>query len=144
MMKKMVIALTLIAMSGCASIVNDKNQKVIISASNGQAIKGTVQDVTTSTVKVDGKTQKKTDQVVSASFEGKPADILLERSNAKKVAVVENAECEKQTPIKNSVSPMFFGNILIGGLIGSTIDSATGKMWQYEDKVVIKCQQDVI
>lgn len=139
-MKKIVCVLALIALSGCASIVNDKNQKVQISASNGQELKGTIQDIETKTVKVDGKRQKKTAQTVSGSFTGKPADVMVERSSVKKVVVVENEECQKETPLNSNVSPMFFGNILIGGLIGSTIDASTQKMWQYQEKVVVQCK----
>lgn len=128
-MKKITFALTLVALSGCASVVNDKNQKIQISASNGQEIKGTIQDIKTTKVKVDGKYKKQTHQEISSSFNGKPADIILERSDQRKVVVVDNPECQKETPLKNSVSPIFFGNILIGGLLGSTTDVATQKMW---------------
>lgn len=139
-MKKICVALAIISLTGCASIVNDKNQKVTISASNGQEIKGTIQDVTTAQVKNNGKIEKQVNQAVSGSFAGKPADVMIERSNVNKVIVVENTECEKETPLKHSVSPMFFGNILIGGLLGSTTDASTQKMWQYDEKVTVNCK----
>lgn len=139
-MKKLVCALAVIALTGCASVVNDKNQNVKITASNGQEIKGTVQKDEVVTSKEDGKLKKTHVKTPESSFSGKTNSVVMERSNANKVVVVENPECTKETELKSSVSPMFFGNILIGGLLGSTTDSATQKMWQYDENVVVNCK----
>ena len=64
----------------------------------------------------------------------------MERASADKVVIVDNPECQKETSLKSSVAPIFFGNILIGGLLGSTTDAATQKMWKYEENVVIDCK----
>jgi hypothetical protein len=122
MMKALIIGavalVSLTMISGCASIANGKTQKIDVSASNGQNITGNV----------DGKT-----------FNA-PSVVIVDRANMDKVLRVDNPECEKEVALKKTVSPMFFGNILIGGLLGSTTDNATGSMWQYQDKVVVPCK----
>jgi hypothetical protein len=121
MMKVLVGAVALVTLtmfSGCASIVNDKNQKINVSASNGQIINGTVDGV---------------------PFTG-PGVVEVARANVDKTVVINNPECANSAPLNKSVDPMFFGNILIGGLLGSTTDASTEKMWKYQDKVVVSCK----
>ena len=120
-MKVCLCVATLVAVtmfSGCASIVNDKNQKINVSASNGQQIKGSIDGV---------------------PFNG-PGVVQVARANVDKTVVVDNPECAKSTQLNKSVDPMFFGNILIGGLLGSTTDAHTEKMWKYQNKVVVSCK----
>jgi hypothetical protein len=106
-------------MTGCASIVNDQAQTINVSASNGKEIKGTV----------DG-----------AEFTT-PGVVSVKRQNSPKIVAVSTAGCDKETVVPNTVDPWFFGNILIGGLLGSTTDYSTEKMWKYSDNVVVSCGQ---
>jgi uncharacterized protein YceK len=137
-MKRLAFALLVIGLSGCASIVNDKNQVVHINASNGQELNGSVQEITEKRVKEGKKVKKEQTYTPVSKLNG--SDVMLARSGTKKVVVVDNPECEKETPIKNSIDGMFFGNIIIGGLVGSTTDAATGKMWKYQENVVVQCK----
>lgn len=139
-MKNSVYALILIALSGCASIVNDNPQTIKITASNGQEIKGIVEKDTLTTTKNGKKTVKTHTKSTESDFQGTANNVWMKRSSATKTIVVENPECEKETPVESYLSPAFFGNILIGGLIGSTIDLGTQKMWQYHKNIVINCQ----
>jgi len=120
-MKKIALSAVIAAvtlMSGCASILNDKVQKVNVASSNGKPITGNV----------DG-----------ATFTA-PGVVSLTRAKAAKIIYVETEGCAKQTVVDNSVDPKFFINVLTGGAIGSTTDYATEKMWKYSDNVVISCQ----
>lgn len=137
-MKNLVCALAIITLSGCASVVNDKNQVIHINSSNGVELKGSVQEVSEKRFKEDGKRKKQKIYTPVAKLDG--SGVILARSSTKKVVVVDNAECEKITPIKSSVDPMFFGNIIIGGLAGSSTDAATGKMWKYQERISVQCQ----
>ncbi|WP_440906023.1 adenosine deaminase [Catenovulum sp. SX2] len=117
-MKKLglVLGLTLLA-SGCASVMTAEQQTINVTTSNSQQVEVTVDDKTITapgmvTVLRDGK-----DKVVKTSGEG----------------------CDATTPIKKSITPVFFGNIVLGGLLGSTTDGLTGKMWNYADDVQVKC-----
>lgn len=137
-MKRLAIAILAVGISGCASIVNDKNQVVHINASNGQVLNGSVQEITQKKTKEGKKIKKENIYTPVSKLDG--SDVMLARSGTQKVVIVDNPECEKETPIKNSVDGMFFGNIVIGGLAGSTTDAATGKMWKYQENVVVQCK----
>lgn len=137
-MNKLAFALLVAALSGCASIVNDKNQVIHINASNGQELTGSVQEIKEKKTKEGRKVTKEKVYTPVSKLTG--SDVILARSNTKKVVIVENPECEKETPIKSSVDGMFFGNVIIGGLAGSTTDAATGKMWKYQENVVVQCK----
>jgi uncharacterized protein YceK len=104
-------------LSGCASIMTSEEASINVTTSNNKPVEVTVDDKTVSTpgmvvVLRDGK-----DKVVRTSAEG----------------------CDNTTPIEKSVAPVFFGNIIIGGLLGSTTDGLTGKMWNYADTVEVRC-----
>jgi len=108
-----------IALSGCASILNEDTQKVNISASNGKEIQGNI----------DG-----------TPFKG-PGVVSLKRDKAAKIVTAETEGCTKQTVVDSSVDSKFFINILSGGAFGSSTDYSTGKMWKYADNVVVNCGQ---
>jgi hypothetical protein len=121
-MKKLAIAAmmgSVVLMTGCASILNEKTQQINVSSSNGKPIQGSVDGV---------------------PFTG-PGVVSVQRAKAAKVVTVETPGCAKQTVVDNAVDPKFFINILSGGAFGSTTDYATEKMWKYSDNVVISCGQ---
>lgn len=112
------LVVTMLAATGCATIINDKTQKVNINTSNGAKIKGTV----------DGM-----------PFEA-PGVVNLVRSKQDKVIVVDDANCSKQTVATKKVDSVFWLNIFTGGAYGSTTDYATEKMWKYDDNLTIACK----
>lgn len=105
--------------SGCASILNEQTQKVNVSASNGKAVKGSIDGTPFIT----------------------PDVVAVKRTQASKVVTVETPGCAKQTAVESTVDPKFFINVLIGGVFGSTTDYSTEKMWKYSENVVIACGQ---
>ncbi|WP_410211830.1 hypothetical protein [Aquirhabdus sp.] len=121
LLKKM-IGLTAIASvvlaTGCASILNDKTQKVNVTTSNGSKI----------TASVDGQ-----------SF-AVPGIVDLTRSKTDKTIITSNSNCNPQTLAPKQVDSMFWINILSGGAFGSTTDYSTEKMWKYNDNLVISCK----
>lgn len=106
-------------LSGCASIMNDQTQQVTVRTSNGTAVKGTV----------------------NGAIFAAPSTISLTRESKNKIFMTETEGCDRETVLEKSVDPKFFGNLLLGGLPGSTTDAATEKMWKYSDDVVIRCQK---
>lgn len=112
-----VAVLSTVALTGCASVLNEPTQPVNVISSNGKAIKG----------QVDGK-----------DFQG-PGVVNVQRSKLPKLFTVETEGCAKTTSAPNDIDPKFWGNIIIGGFFGSTTDSATEKMWKYQDTVMIQC-----
>ncbi len=119
-MNKSLIAAAVAAsalLSGCATVFNEANQTVNVTSSNGQKVSGTV----------DGK-----------PFET-PGAVQVLRTRSPKVFNVDAPGCAKQTTVNSDVDVKFFGNILIGGVFGSTTDYSTDKMWKYADSVSIPC-----
>lgn len=120
-MKKLALCAALgsvMLMTGCASIFNEKTQPVNVTTTNGKTVSGTV----------DG-----------TAFTA-PGTVQVYRSKSTKVFNVEAEGCAKQTPVDSTVDVKFFGNIIIGGVFGSTTDYSTDKMWKYQDSVTINCQ----
>jgi hypothetical protein len=107
-----------VALTGCASILNDKTQKINVSASNGAEIKGTVN---------------------GQPFAG-PGIVEVTRENKDKLFVTETAGCTKEVLASKSVDTKFWINILTGGVFGSSTDYGTQKMWKYDDHIVIPCK----
>ncbi len=119
-MKKIALSAVIAAvtlMSGCSTIFNEKTQTVNVKASNGQSIKGVVDGTPFQT----------------------PGAVAVLRTKSPKVFNVETEGCTKQTVVDSKVDIKFFGNIVTGGLLGSTTDYSTEKMWRYDDTVVISC-----
>lgn len=106
-------------MSGCASITSSEEQSINITTSNNKPAE----------VSVDDKT-------VTA-----PGVVVVLRDGKDKVVKTKAEGCDNATPIKKSITPIFWGNIVIGGVLGSTTDGVTGKMWDYEDSVEISCPE---
>ncbi len=118
-MKKLaLIAVVALGLTGCASIINEKTQSVNVTTSNGAKISG----------KVNG-------QEFTA-----PGVVPLVRENKSKIFETSAAGCVPQTSVEKTVDPIFFINILSGGVFGSSTDYSTEKMWKYSENIVINCK----
>ncbi len=116
-MKTMSLSVAVLMLSGCASLMTAEEQSIKITSSTSTPIEVTVDDKTTTT----------------------PGTVVVLRDGKDKVVTSAAANCQNATPIKKTVTPVFFGNIVIGGLFGSTTDSSTGKMWDYAETVEVSC-----
>ncbi|QKE39492.1 hypothetical protein [Ferrovum myxofaciens] len=109
--------------SGCATYLNEKTQPVNVSTSNGQVIKGTVNGVEFSA----------------------PGIVFLNRENSYKIFSTNTPGCVQKTVAQQHVSGSYFGNGVFGsgiipsGSVGTLTDNFTGKMWKYDDNIVIYC-----
>ena len=100
-----------VSMQGCASIVKGRNQEVTFKSEPDGAT------VTTGAGRTLGKT---------------PMTILLEKQNAAQSITFEKEGYKSQTiAMTTTMSGWFFGNIVLGGLIGSTTDGVTGAANEY-------------
>lgn len=120
-MKKLALAIacvSAVALSGCASILNEQTQPVNVSGSNGKPIEGTI----------DG-----------ATFKG-PGVVMVTRQNKDKILMTSTDGCAKETAMPKSVDSKFFINIISGGVFGSSTDYGTEKMWRYAESVVVACK----
>lgn len=114
---KAALVVSVVALSGCASILNDKTQQVNVASSNGKPIQGSI----------DG-----------TPFTG-PGIVTVLRENKNKTITTDTAGCAKETALNKSVDSVFFLNLLSGGVFGSTTDYSTEKMWRYEPSVTVSC-----
>ena len=108
----------IVMFSGCATILSGKTQKISIN-SNPSGIKVQVDDQTLTT----------------------PAAFVVKRENKDKIIKVNEGQCKKIITLNKKVNPVFFVNILSGGVFGSTTDYSTDAMWKYDDNVNIDCRQ---
>jgi uncharacterized protein YceK len=111
-------ALAAVLLSGCASVMTSETQVIEVTTTTGKAVE----------VTIDGNTSNT------------PGSIQVLRDGQDKVIKTTATGCESSTVVEKTISPVFFGNIVIGGLLGSSTDSITGKMWDYADKVEISCE----
>lgn len=120
MKKKLLVVLPLIGIvmfSGCATILGGGNNQTV-SINSSKPIKGTMQYE-------DGKGLQHFTAPATLSVERRSKDIILES---------KDGEFDK-TVVKSNTNPWFFGNILLGGLIGSTTDSVGGAAWKYQESI---------
>jgi len=97
------------SMQGCATIVKGKTQEVTFKSEPDDA-----------TVTVTGRTIGKT-----------PVTIQLDRKSDQTVTF-EKEDYKSQTfPLTTTITGWFWGNIALGGLIGSTTDGVTGSLHEY-------------
>jgi len=98
-------------MQGCASIVKGRNQEVTFKSEPEGA-----------TVNLSGgRTLGKT-----------PMTLLMEKKNSEQSVTFEKEGYKSQTlPLTTTMSGWFWGNIVIGGVIGSTTDGITGAHNEY-------------
>lgn len=104
---------SMVLMSGCATIISGKMQTIDVTST------------TTKSFSIDGQSYST------------PAKVNLKRSKDDKVLAVNGC---KDIPLKAKINPVFFGNIIAGGLLGSTTDLAGGAGWKYDDNVTLDCK----
>ncbi len=122
MNKKLLITGLLVGImmfSGCATILGG-GTKQTISINSSERMKGTMKYA-------DGSGMQHFTTPATLNIERRSKDIVLTSDND-----------EFQTAnVKSDLNPWFFGNIIFGGLIGSTTDSIGGAAWQYDETVNI-------
>ncbi len=111
-------SLVVMCVTGCASILNERNQNVNIITSNGHKAE----------VTIDGM-----------PFQA-PGVASFKRAKADKLITTRDPKCNQTTVAPSTVDNVFFINVISGGVFGSTTDYATEKMWKYQDSVIVSCK----
>jgi len=122
MNKKLLIAgslLSAILFSGCATILGGGSSQTI-SINSSERIKGTLKYS-------DGS---------GVQYFTTPATLNVDRKSKDVLLTSDNGEFHT-TKVKSNINPWFFGNIIFGGLLGSTTDSTGGAAWKYDETVNI-------
>lgn len=106
----MAFAAMLLGVGGCATIIDGDTQQVSFSSNPDGA-----------TVLVNGVPIGKT-----------PVSYLMKRGDGNIVTVKKDGYKSMERTLTTKMNGMFFGNIIFGGLFGSTTDSSTGAAYEYE------------
>lgn len=105
------LAVTIFAvLPGCASIVNGKTQTVSFQSTPSGA-----------TVSLSG-----------LPIGATPISTVVQRKNDQTLEVSKDGYKTFSTKMNTKIEPWFWGNILIGGIVGSVTDAVTGAMYEYE------------
>lgn len=68
-----------------------------------------------------------------------PQALAVNKSSNDLVINIKDGNCvlPSTTIVKSHLNPWFWGNIIFGGLIGSTTDSASGAAWEYDNNILV-------
>ena len=104
-------------LGGCATILSGDNQSINVTTEAG----------------------KKYNALINGQKYAVPSVIELTRENKDKILTLE--ECpDQKILLHKEINPVFFVNILSGGVFGSTTDYASDSMWKYQpENVNVKC-----
>lgn len=95
--------------SGCASIVTGTDQKLTFNSEPEEA-----------TVTVSGRVLGKT-----------PLTVLVDKGTNQSITFEKEGYKTHTAQLSTTMEPWFFGNIIFGGLIGSTTDGASGAIHKF-------------
>lgn len=100
---------SLLSLTGCASIVSGRTQEVTFKSVPDGA-----------TVVINGKEMGKT-----------PFTTALDRKSDQTIIFQKDGYKSETMPLATTMNGWFFGNIVLGGLVGSTTDLVTGAAIEY-------------
>jgi hypothetical protein len=111
----MVAALgAMVLVSGCSSIINGKSQSITVNS-----------NVKDAEIKMDGEVVGRT-----------PFTGLVKRAGTAKLTLSKEGYESKTVTLDTAIEPFFWGNIIIGGVLGSTTDGANGNMYKYDPATI--------
>ncbi|MBF7729277.1 PEGA domain-containing protein [Pseudomonas sp. N040] len=103
------ISLGIALISGCATIIDGKSEPVTFNSEPEGA-----------TVNVAGRVMGKT-----------PVTVQVERDENLAVTFTKDGYKQYQTQLGTTTNGWFWGNIVLGGVFGSTTDASTGAMYEF-------------
>lgn len=121
-MKKTVLSLTgIMLLSGCATLATGSKQTINMATSSGKQAEATI-------TSANG-----TFPVIL------PQAVTVEKSSENLIINITESDCiaPTTTMVVPYQQPWFWGNIIFGGLFGSTTDSASGAAWEYDDNLMV-------
>lgn len=116
-----VLAISVLAVSGCATITTGQNQSLSVETPGCNAASCKL-------------TNDKGTWFVSST----PGSVTINRAYGDLTVICEKGEF-KAAPVtvKSSTKGMAFGNILVGGLIGAAVDAGTGSAYDYPSLISV-------
>lgn len=104
--------------TGCASIMNSGKENLVIKSTPPEA-NFTIIDKANNSIIFEGKT---------------PATVVLEKKEASRgkeylVRIDKTDFLTQEVTVDSRVSAWFYGNVVLGGIIGIIVDTTTGNIW---------------
>ena len=126
-MKKILILICLVIVSGCASVLSGKNQHIHLITDNGEEV--------TAMVTTNGRTQEMT----------LPATLYTRKTKKDIIVKIDENTCHEKSyqTISSKVNPVTRLNF-IGGLgcwVNFIIDFSTGAAWEYNETETIHVKE---
>lgn len=114
-----------VAFSGCASIIKGRTKNVNVMTSTGDEAQAKI-------FTSNGMQEVILPQVISMKKDSQDLTITIKENR-----------CTRSSTFMSSskIEPWFWGNILTGGVFGSTTDASTGAMWTYDDNIIVPVYQ---
>lgn len=120
-MKNIIAGMSMLALlSGCASIVSGSTQEIDIRTAPVAKV---------SCEAVNGRG--------TYTSNGQPGSMLVKRSQTRLEVSCDSAEYAGKLSHRAHVEPWFFGNLIIGGLVGLVVDPSTGAMFAYDSSLLV-------
>lgn len=122
MKKNLLILVSLFLLSSCATIISGTTTSVNLSPSDPEA----------ENVKVQVQSKYSVQNITL------PGSVMIKKSSGP-IDIIVKDKCfrEQTTTINSTVDYWFLGNIITGGLIGTTTDALSGALWTYDDTAVV-------
>ena len=122
-MKKLMLIFVVAPLVGCATIMDVTSQNVNLTTSNGRRTNATIYTA-------NGVRQTQIPQTIN-----------VQKSKRDIIVKVNNRYNTETTTVPSKMNNWFWGNIILGGFFGSTTDSASGAMWEYDDNVIVQVNE---
>ncbi len=122
-MKKLMLIFVVAPLVGCATIMDGTSQNVNLTTSNGRRTNATIYTA-------NGVRQTQIPQTIN-----------VQKSKRDIIVKVNNRYNTETTTVPSKMNNWFWGNIILGGFFGSTTDSASGAMWEYDDNVIVQVNE---
>ncbi len=119
----------LLVLSNCASIISGTTTSVNLQPSNEADYNEPIR------VQVSNKNTIQTIQI--------PGSVTVKTgSSPLKIVVKDKCFRETTTTLNSKVNYVFLGNVITGGLTGTSTDALTGALWTYDDSAVVNVVQN--
>lgn len=69
-----------------------------------------------------------------------PSSINVQRSSNDLLLKPVDGECQEKR-VEKQLNNWFWGDVLAGSLLSTTVDAVTGAMWEYDNNITIECQK---
>tara|TARA_X000001036_G_scaffold308738_1_gene287403 strand:+ start:1955 stop:2380 length:426 start_codon:yes stop_codon:yes gene_type:complete len=124
-MKKLVLMLSVLSVSACASIVSGDQQVVSVE-----------------TPDCDGAKCKLSNEQGTYYVSPTPGTVTINKSASPMILECSKGNKKEMSTVESGTEGMAFGNILAGGIIGAAVDMGTGAAYDYPNVMTNPLQCD--